>query len=548
MVLSTDIFACTGVYAGPSTTANGSTYVGRSEDFGPNFAKQFVIIPAADHKAGQYLEDDYGFRAPYPAHTLRYSVVMDDPSAYSGRTKIPFGEAGINEAGVSVSATVSTYFNQKVLAEDPLTANGITEISMASYILQSAKTARDGVDILAECIDTYGHGNADVGNPNYAEVSTVLIADREETWVFEALSGHQYVATKLADDTVSVLPNAIMTQQVNISNENIVASKGLISTAKAGGFYVTDVEGDDEIHVAKSYSEGYAYYASYRYYYGAYLLNPELAESTEFVPQPAKKTAKLYPNASVEKTAVGLFCLEYQPAASVAGTIDLMTLREVLASHGEGTPYETTSANVTVEGEPMRAIGTYSQNEEHIFEIRKDASIPNPVATVEWLAMAPSEFSIYVPFYTAAMTEAPAAYYTDSPDMFDPDSIYWLFNEIGNTGNGNYYRVSEDGIYYDRYGNEVDAKTAEAVLAYLADEAYVEEIRQYMDAAQEEVNAKFAVDDQHMLSLAKTGTYEEVLALADALAEENALLVKTLASVKLSLIDRQVADFIATLK
>ena len=65
-------------------------------------------------------EDDYGFSVPYPAHTLRYSVLMDDPSMYS-KTAIPYGEAGINEKGVSVSATVTTNFNKKVWEKDPLT-------------------------------------------------------------------------------------------------------------------------------------------------------------------------------------------------------------------------------------------------------------------------------------------------------------------------------------------------------------------------------------------------------------------------------------------
>ena len=127
----TNAYACTGIYAGSGTTANGSVYAGRSEDYGPDYVKQYKIVPAADHYAGEMFEDDYGFSVPYPAHTLRYSVLMDDPSRYS-KTAIPYGEAGINEKGVSVSATVTTNFNKKVWEKDPLTIGGLTEISMAS--------------------------------------------------------------------------------------------------------------------------------------------------------------------------------------------------------------------------------------------------------------------------------------------------------------------------------------------------------------------------------------------------------------------------------
>ncbi len=545
--LSADVFACTGVYAGPSTTANGSVYMGRSEDLHPDYAKQFIIVPAADHKSGDCLEDDYGFSVPYPSHTLRYSAVMDDPSEYSGLTKIPYAEAGINEKGVCVSASISTHFNRAVLEADPLTSNGITEISMTSYVLQSAESARDGVQILAECIDTYGHGNSTPGDPEGTEVSTVLIADSEETWVFEAVSGHQYAATKLSDDTVAVLPNVIMTQQINVSDENVIVSDGLISTAKAGGFYASDVEGDNEIHVAKSYSAGYDYGTSYRFYYGAHILNQSLADSLDVVPKPVSDTSGIYPNADVEKEAIGPFYLQFEPSDTVTGTIGLMTLWDVLGSHGEGTPYETTSWNVNTDGEPMRSIGTYTQNEEHIFEIRKDDSIPTSVTAVEWLAMAPSEFSVYVPFYTAAMTETPEAYTTETYLDFDPESIYWLFNEIGNTGNGHYYRVDQNGAYYDRYGEKVDTATAEAVLDYLADEEFVEGIRQSMKTAQKEVIAKFDTDDQAIRKLAESGTEEEVTAMANKLAVENADLVKEIASEQLSEIDGKVSEFIATL-
>ena len=68
---------------------------------------------------------------------FRYSAVIDDPSAYSGLTLFPYAEAGINEKGVSVSASVSTYFNDKVRMIDPLTSGGPTEMSMTSYILQT---------------------------------------------------------------------------------------------------------------------------------------------------------------------------------------------------------------------------------------------------------------------------------------------------------------------------------------------------------------------------------------------------------------------------
>ena len=546
-VFSANTLACTGIYAGCGVTENGSVYIGRSEDYGPDYGKQFIIVPAADHAEGEMLADDHGFCAPYPAHTLRYSAVIDTPSVYSGQTLFPYAEAGTNEKGVSVSATVSTYFNEKVREIDPLTLGGLTEMSMTSYILQSAESARDGVRLLADCIDRYGHGNSNAAAPDSREVSTVFIADREETWIFEAVSGHQYVATRLSDNTVSLIPNAMMTGQINIRDSNVIASPGLISTAKAGGFYVSDTEGEDEVNVAKSYSEGYAGYSSYRYYYGAYVLNRDLAETTDVVPEPAAELADQYPNASLEQIAAGPFLMEYRPSDERNGTIDLLTLRQVFTSHGEGSQYETSSKNVNQEGVPMRSIGTYRQNEEHIFEIRRDAQIPVSVCTIEWLSMGPSEFSVFIPFYSAAMTKTPNAYATATAYEFDSASVYWLFNEIGNAGNGNYYRMDDKGVYHDRTGKEIQTETAEAVLQYLSGREFVEGLRDFMSSVQEVINVKAASDDKRMIRFAGAASDEEVSAMADQLAYENSEYIKRIASEKLAQIDEYVSNHIISI-
>ena len=187
-----------------------------------------------------------------------------------------------------------------------------------------------------------------------------------------------------------------------------------------------------------------------------------------------------------------------------------MTLKNVLASHGEGTAYETTSKNVNADGVPMRSIGTYRQAEEHIFEIRKDDSIPASVCTIEWLAMAPSEFSVYVPFYSAAMTKTPDSYTTESIDCFDSKSVFWLFNELGNIGNGSYFRIDENGVYHEM---------------------------------QEEMNAKAGARDEEIIALAKSGSAEEVSAMADRLADENADFAKRIAKEKLAEIDKDVAGY-----
>ena len=69
---------------------------------------------------------------------------------------------------------------------DPLTEKGIPEAAMLDVILPRAKSAREGIELLAKVIEEKGS----------AEGNTVVIADQKETWYMEILSGHQYVAVK----------------------------------------------------------------------------------------------------------------------------------------------------------------------------------------------------------------------------------------------------------------------------------------------------------------------------------------------------------------
>ena len=152
--------ACCGLYVGSQESVNGSTYVGRSEDIGKLYDKVFEVRPAADHAQGEMYEDTYGFSMPYPAHTYRYTVLRD--SIEQGESVVDengnlareaYGEVGMNENGVAVSATVSTSYNENAKAADPLVDTGICEISLTSVILMSAESARDGVEKLAAIME-----------------------------------------------------------------------------------------------------------------------------------------------------------------------------------------------------------------------------------------------------------------------------------------------------------------------------------------------------------------------------------------------------------
>ena len=223
MAMPTSALACTQIYMGSQLTADGNTYYGRSEDFGPRYIKHFGIEPA--HKDGsKYTSVESGFEYKSKGATYRYTFVRDNPSQWEDRYDA-YSEAGINEKGVSCSATLSTSYNEKAEEADPVTEEtGIGEYNYASVILGESATAREGVELLGSLIDEQGVCSND----------QIIIADNNETWLFAALSGHQWIAMRLTDDIASLNPNiGNLTYDVDLDDtENCLHSEGIESMPK----------------------------------------------------------------------------------------------------------------------------------------------------------------------------------------------------------------------------------------------------------------------------------------------------------------------------
>ena len=208
---------------------------------------------------------------PYPEHTYQYTLAKDPPLFGDGEE--PYAEVGINENEVAMTATVSTYYNDKAKAADPLVDTGICELSMGSILLGQAKTARDGVELLGEIVEKYGSG----------ECNTIMISDPNEAWYMEIVSGHQYAVIKLPEDQVAAIPNMMLLGTVDVTDtENVIASEGLVSLAEENGFLKTE---DGMIHVAQTYgAENPGKGQLTRLWQGTYYLNHEKGERLSIEP------------------------------------------------------------------------------------------------------------------------------------------------------------------------------------------------------------------------------------------------------------------------
>ena len=391
MSMPTSALACTQMYMGKNLTADGNTYYGRAEDFAPRYLKHFGIEPA--HEAGfTYSSNESAFEYTSNKPTYRYSYVRDHPSNWEGHTDA-YSEAGINEKGVSCSATLSTSYNEDAKAADPIDeATGIGEYSYGSVILGQSANAREGVELLGSLIDEQGTCTND----------QIIIADNNETWLFATLSAHQWIAMKLADDVASLNPNiGNLNYDVDLNDtENCLHSKDIESMPVDKVF--AKYSADGKFDVAQTYGESLADSGIHqwtRYVQGrAYFMNPLTNGKDYTIVKDENGTG-----ASVSQIQP----LFFKPGKSGWSTFELI---RAFGNRGENVP----GLNATTDG--VYAIGSENNSEVNLFQIRR--GLDPEIATIQWEMLSRAAYSVAIPLYSALLTEV-SPYFSNQDVSYD---------------------------------------------------------------------------------------------------------------------------------
>ena len=363
--------ACTMVYVGSDLTQDGSTYMARSEDYSNSYNKVAYVSPAGNYKQGEVYNGCYGFTHTFSHDTYAYTATSDDnfvgpgnetgkcPNCGSTHKHTPMEECGCNEKGVSVSAMVTLSANSAVKIADKMVSGGMCESDMTTILLSEAATAKEGVDLLISIYDTVGA----------EERSGVLIGDQKEVWYVENYTGHQYIAVKLSSGMIAISPNMGAIGLVDLDDtDNVIASEGIISVAKAANSYV----GDEEANTI-----------DFRASYSNTSINARMINGINYFAGEAKFDSKNITSAdfTISNVKDGEIVAMYTPIASnrVLGTKDLVDFYKV------------------------DGIANTSNLEWHIFQI--NANGPMETGTVEWLAMENGAYSIAVPYYPVYTTD-----------------------------------------------------------------------------------------------------------------------------------------------
>lgn len=403
--------ACSAFIIGKDLTADGSALYGRTEDypFPPNSGKHnknFIINEAKTYKEGDMLEDEYtGFKYAHEPQEYKYLSV---PDATRGTGEGIYGAHGFNEYGVSMTGTVTAVPNEKVLEVDPLVEDGLAEAILIDLVLPRVKTAREGIELIGKVVSEKGS----------AEGNIVVVADKDEIWYMEILSGHQYVAIKFPDDKFAVFPNTYFLGHVDFSDtENVIASSDVEEVARKANSYV---ERDGQFHIAKSYGpEEYAEGNRSRVYAGIKLLDPDSPiqyedEVYDLLREPTDATRKY----TVEDAlAIQRNRFEHLPEFSPDDEIGKVRNGDD-DKDKELTPEE--------EQRYKYALGNENVIDAHVYQIKSD--LPASFGGVMWLGLGRTRNAPYIPFY-GNITETHESFHPQTHE-YDPNSWYWVAQHI----------------------------------------------------------------------------------------------------------------------
>ncbi|OQB47494.1 MAG: Dipeptidase A [Firmicutes bacterium ADurb.Bin153] len=403
--------ACTSIIVGKNASVTGEVLLGHNEDNGGRLVMPVYLVDHQTNAKGELLQlENNTARIPQAAETARYFWTET-------RAPLPgasFSDFMYNEYGVAVAS--DSCASSKVdtsIAE--LVDNGMG-YAIRKIIGERAKTAREGVELAAWLVETYGY---------FASGRSYQICDKNEGWVFQVVMGKTFCAQRVPDDEVMVIPNHYVTRKVDFKDaKNFVTSKNLITYAVEKGWYKPAKEGDySDFDFAKTYQKETSFRAAsntFRHRYAHKILHgldiPADAE-LPFSVKPLKK-------------------------------VGLQDIMNALSYHYEGTPDDLTNGykDGYLHFTTMRVLCASSTQESYAIQLRND-----PNFTVLWRSSGHPCTSPYTPWYGGIMS-VPEEYAFIDPALgkathfaalsdnysYDPSRAWWAFIDLQTLVNFNY--------------------------------------------------------------------------------------------------------------
>ncbi|WP_027179117.1 dipeptidase [Maridesulfovibrio bastinii] len=317
---------------------------------------------------------------------------------------------------------------------------------LSRIALENCKTAREAIVLMGGLIDKYGL---------FATGETLLVADKDEAWVFEMCAvdddddNSVWVAQRVPDGMVFVAANEFRIREVDFKDKghkNFYWSRHLPAGVKGAGYW--DGKGKfDWLRYVSPGEYNHPYYSLRRVWRVLDRVNPDLGlspwvkdgytEAYPFAVAPMKKL-RAY-------NVFGLYRDHYE------GTQFDMTKGVAAGPYGDPHrfvgPYDGPQNNIGGErkmyGAWERAISVFYQGYTFVCQYRPEA--PEATRGILWFGPDVSYTTCFAPFFTRA-SGLNKAYSEGSPQKLDRNAAWWAFDYLNTLSRNNFQRMTDVDI------------------------------------------------------------------------------------------------------
>lgn len=393
-------FQCTAVLVGKNASVDGSVLVAHNEDDSGKVVDLLFVNPRntpfrlygyyatrLTNGTWVYRELDTALVVPVPKETHAFWGAIMPGIAFSGRF--------VNEHGVMILSNSGGASRE----DKPELVNGGIRDLLRLLVIQQARTAREAAELIGRYVETYGYG---------APARNYIVADPNEIWVVNVVYGKHWVAQRVPDDAVVVIPNYLVIHEVNLSDtKNFMGSKDLIEYATKRGWY--DPARDGVFDFAKAYGDP-ANQAStgniYRHQTALYYI-----------------TGKVYPTTNLP--------FAVKPKTKLAPQDLMAILRQVNHVAVDQVKYAASLPGSFHRNLPIRPIAPWHNQDSWVVQLR--SWLPPIIGVVTWRAPNMVDENAYVPIYLGMIySDFPAPYKFADPSKIDLNSAYWTFRLFSN--------------------------------------------------------------------------------------------------------------------
>ena len=205
---------------GRLVSATGRVLIGHNEDDEGHTVVRHGYVPAADWPEGTLIPAEEGMaRIPQASHTFGYhwSELGGPEGGY------PWGDAFFNECGVCVTSNNCAFSKE----DKPDLTDGGMAYNLRRVVAERAGSAREGLMVMIDMVETWGYAPSG---------RCYFVADKDEAFMMQIVSGKHWMAIRIPDDHVVVMPNHYTLTRLD-EYEETYCSADLVDYAFERGWY-----------------------------------------------------------------------------------------------------------------------------------------------------------------------------------------------------------------------------------------------------------------------------------------------------------------------